>query len=112
LLLRRGDGSVVATFGVGNTPPSKVARAAEQDFRAKGEGGRAEAGPDDQATVAWLEEASRLRPRLGKPELWAYLLFEMEQMDLAAGHQVCCPRRRAQSGHQCCSMLDTDNIDL
>ena len=33
LLLRRGDGSVVATFGVAKTPPSEVARIAEQDFR-------------------------------------------------------------------------------
>lgn len=32
LLLRRGDGSVVATFGAANTTPSEVARIAEQDF--------------------------------------------------------------------------------
>lgn len=36
LLLRRGDGSVVATFGAANTPPSAVARIAEQDFRSNG----------------------------------------------------------------------------
>ena len=40
LLLRRGDGSVVAAFGVANTPPSQVVRAAERDFRADGERGR------------------------------------------------------------------------
>ncbi len=36
LLLRRGGGSVVATFSATNTPPSAVARIAEQDFRSKG----------------------------------------------------------------------------
>ena len=40
LLLRRGDGSVVAAFGAANTPPSQVMRAAERDFRADGERGR------------------------------------------------------------------------
>jgi hypothetical protein len=34
LLLRRADGAVVAAFGAANTPPSKVAQMAEQDFRA------------------------------------------------------------------------------
>jgi hypothetical protein len=35
LLLRRDDGSVVAAFGAASTPPSKVARLAEQDYRAR-----------------------------------------------------------------------------
>ncbi len=36
LLLRRGDGSVAAAFGAANTPPSVVARVAEQDSRSSG----------------------------------------------------------------------------
>lgn len=35
LLLRRDDGSVVATFVAANTPPAEVMRIAEQDFRGK-----------------------------------------------------------------------------
>jgi hypothetical protein len=37
LVLRRGDGSVVAAFSAANTPPSQVVRAAEQDLRVDGE---------------------------------------------------------------------------
>ncbi len=36
LLLRRGNGSIVAAFSAANTAPAEVARLAEQDFRATG----------------------------------------------------------------------------
>ena len=36
LLLRRKDGSVVATFSARNAAPSEVARTAERDYRASG----------------------------------------------------------------------------
>ena len=34
MVLRRGDGSVVAAFAAASTPPAKVVRLAERDFRA------------------------------------------------------------------------------
>ena len=36
LLLRRGDGSVVAAFSATGTTPSELARTAEEDYRADG----------------------------------------------------------------------------
>ncbi len=36
LLLRRGDGSVVAAFSARGTTPSELARTAEEDYRASG----------------------------------------------------------------------------
>jgi hypothetical protein len=36
MLLRRGDGSVVAAFSAASTTPSELARTAEEDYRANG----------------------------------------------------------------------------
>jgi hypothetical protein len=35
MVLRRSDGSVVAAFVAASTPPAKVVRLAERDFRAR-----------------------------------------------------------------------------
>jgi hypothetical protein len=51
--------------------------------------------PDNQAVLAWLDEALRYAFELRRPELWAYLeavmeevLFEVEQMNVAAGGSI------------------------